>query len=91
MQNLFRISSVGVLESVASNKEPGKTINRRTLVLQEMGGTYSDAFVCTAIDKEATMELKAGQIVVASLRFSVQEYNGKNYQDCFCRELIILK
>lgn len=91
MTNVFIVASVGTTESIASTKEPGKNINRRTIVLREFGGQYADSFVCNCLGDDATVQLVPGQLVAAYMRFTATEYNGRFYQDCLCRELRVIK
>lgn len=91
MTNVFIVASVGTTESIASTKEPGKTINKRSIVLRDLCGQYADSFICNCLGNDATAPLAPGQLVAASLRFQAVEYNGRIYQDCLCRELRVIK
>lgn len=89
MQTLIlRVVSSGAMTSVKSEKAEGGILNKRQLVLQELGGKYEPTYVVTALGNLATLEFHEGDIVIATLRFQSREFNGQNYMDIVATELI---
>ena len=76
------------MTSVKSEKAEGGILNKRQLVLQELGGKYEPTYVVTALGNLATLEFHEGDIVIATLRFQSREFNGQNYMDIVATELI---
>ncbi len=66
---------------VNSAKSETGMLRKRQLVIQEIGGTYEDSFVATMLGPIADCQLFQDDVIVASLRFRVNEYNNNVYQD----------
>ena len=63
-------------------------LNKRTLVLQELGGKYEPTYVVTALGNLATLQFNEGDIVIATLRFQSREYNGQVFMDVVATEIV---
>jgi hypothetical protein len=85
---LLKVLSCGDMFSVKSEKAENGQLNKRQLVLQELGGKYEPTYVVTALGELATMEFSEGELVFATMRFQGREYNGQNYMDIVVTELI---
>ena len=85
---LLKVVSCGDMFSVKSVKAEGGQLNKRQLVLQELGGKYEPTYVVTVLGDTATMEFSEGELVFATMRFQGREYNGQNYMDIVATELI---
>ncbi len=85
---LLKVLSCGDMFSVKSEKAENGQLNKRQLVLQELGGKYEPTYVVTALGELATMEFSEGELVIATMRFQGREYNGQNYMDIVVTELI---
>ncbi len=85
---LLKVVSCGDMFSVKSEKAEGGQLNKRQLVLQELGGKYESTYVVTALGDTATLEFSEGELVFATMRFQGREYNGQNYMDIVATELI---
>ena len=85
---LLKVVSCGDMFSVKSEKAEGGQLNKRQLVLQELGGKYELTYVVTALGDTATLEFSEGELVFATMRFQGREYNGQNYMDIVATELI---
>ena len=83
MKSLFKV--VSQTDPVTINTQNGTT-QKSTIVLQEFGGKYENSYVASLIGNQ--VKCYAGDIVWASLRFSVREYNGSSYQDITIQEII---
>lgn len=85
---LLRVLKSGEVFSVKSEKAEGGLLNKRQLVLQELGGKYEPTYVVTALGNLATIEFREGELVFATLRFQSREYNGQTFIDIVATELI---
>ena len=65
---ILRVKKCGAMTTVQSEKSENGVLNKRTLVLQELGGKYEDSYVVTALGNLATIEWAEGELVVANLR-----------------------
>ena len=83
MQNLFRVVSQS--EPVSINTQNGSTLQKSTVVLQEVNGKYGDSYMASLLGNQ--IKLYHNEYVWAALRFSVKEYNGANYQDIIIQDI----
>jgi hypothetical protein len=74
--------------SVKSEKAENGQLNKRQLVLQELGGKYEPTYVVTALGNLAALQFSEGDLVFATMRFQSREYNGQTYMDIIATELI---
>ena len=87
-EQILRVVKCGECFSVKSEKSEGGMLNKRTLVLQELGGKYEPTYVVSVLGSLATLEFQEGDLVIATLRFSSREYNGQMFMDVVATELI---
>ena len=87
-EQILRVVKCGECFSVKSEKSEGGMLNKRTLVLQELGGKYEPTYVVSVLGSLATLEFHEGDLVIATLRFSSREYNGQMFMDVVATELI---
>ena len=87
-EQILRVVKCGECFSVKSEKTEGGMLNKRTLVLQELGGKYEPTYVVSVLGSLATLEFQEGDLVIATLRFSSREYNGQMFMDVGATELI---
>lgn len=74
-----------------TTRESGK-LNKRTLVLQELGGSkYENEYVAVLLGNAAALEFYEQDVVVAKLAFQTHEYNGQVYQDVTAKEIFRMK
>ena len=85
---LLKVVTCGEMIPVKSEKAEGGQLNKRQLVLQELGGKYEPTYVVTALGDLATMEFSEGELVFATMRFQGREFNGQRYMDIVATELI---
>ena len=65
-------------------------VNKRMLVLQELGDKWADAYVVTVFRNLATIEFAEGDLVAASMQFRTHDYNGQTYMDIVANEIVKL-
>ena len=85
---ILRVVKCGESFTVKSEKAEGGLLNKRQLVLQELGGKYEPPYVVTALGNLATIKFEEGDLVFATLRFQSREYNGQTFIDIVASELI---
>lgn len=78
----------GELFSVKSEKAEGGSLNKRNLVLQELGGKFESQYVVSALGPMASMEFNDGEVVAVTLRFQCREYNGQMFQDITVTDIV---
>ena len=85
---ILRVVKCGEMLSVKSEKSENGILNKRQLVLQELGGKYEPTYVVTALGNLATLEFGEGDVVIATLRFQTREFNGQIYMDIVATEIL---
>ena len=85
---ILRVVKCGECFTVKSEKSENGVLNKRTLVLQELGGKYEPTYVVSVLGNMATLQYNEGDIVIATLRFQAREYNGQMFMDIVAIELI---
>ena len=88
---LLRVVSSGEMISVKSEKSENGVLNKRNLVLQELGGKYENCYVVTALGNLASLVFQPGELVIATLRFQTREYNGQVFMDVIATEVAKFK
>ena len=84
----MKVVKCGEKLSVKSEKSENGQLDKRILVLQELGSKYADEYQCTLLGEVANSKFTPGQLVVVSLRFSTHENNGVYYQDIMANEIV---
>lgn len=75
MKTLFRV--LAQTEAVPVPARDGSTIQKCTLILQEIGSRYEDSYVVTLLGNLATCIWYPGTVVWASLRFQAKPFSPK--------------
>ena len=84
---ILRVISSGEMISVKSEKSENGVLNKRILVLQELGGKYENCYEVSALGNLASLVFQPGELVIATLRFQTREYNGQVFMDVIATEL----
>lgn len=84
---ILRVKKCGAITTVQG--ENGE-VNKRMLVLQELGDKWADAYVVTVFRNLATIEFAEGDLVAASMQFRTHDYNGQTYMDIVANEIVKL-
>ena len=85
---ILRVKKCGAMTTAQS--ENG-VINKRTLVLQELGDKWANCYVVTVFKNLATIEFAENELVVARMQFRTHEYNGQTYMDVVANDIVKLK
>ena len=88
---ILRVKKCGQMTTVQSEKSENGVLDKRTLVLQLLGGKYEDSFVVTALGSLATIEWTEGELVACSMSFRTREHNGQVYMDVIANEIVKIK
>lgn len=91
MNQIFKVVSQGEVITVPSQKsEYGRTY-KSNIVLQEIGGKHANTYVAALLGNSAQCKFYSGEIVAASLHFTVHEHNGQTYQDVVVDDIINIR
>ena len=71
-------------------RQDGTETQKCSLVMQELGGKYENAFVATLLGNMASLKFYPNDVVFACLRFTVREYNQQLYMDCMVQDIVKL-
>lgn len=86
MKSLFKVVNQSQPSTV--QKQDGSSINKSTIVLQEIGSKYENTYVATLLGNVATCKFYPGDYVWAALRFNSREYQGNFYQDITVQDIV---
>ena len=84
---ILKVLKCGEMFSVKSEKAEGGSLNKRHLLLQELGGQYEDQYLVSLLGNMAQQAYSEGDILATSLRFMCREYNGQFFQDITATEI----
>ncbi len=88
MQTQFlKVTKCGDLFSVKSEKSETGQLNKRNLVLKELGGKFENEYVVSVLGQAASQEFAENDLVAVTLRFQTREYNGQVFQDITATEI----
>lgn len=90
MKGIFKVVQQGEAFAVQSQKSDDGQTMKCNIVLQELGGKYENKYVCAMLGNVATCKFYLSEMVVASLRFSVREYNGQVFQEILVTDIVKL-
>lgn len=90
MKQIFKVVSQGETITIPSQKTDSGQTYKSTIVLQEIGSKFADAYAATMLGNTAKMRFNDGDIVVAALRFAVHEHNEQVYQDVVVDDIVKL-
>jgi len=88
---IVKVLKCGDQITVKSEKSESGLMNKRTLLLQELGGKYENQFVATALGNLAGCQFYENDVVVATLKFTVHEYGDQLYQDVLVTDIVPLR
>ena len=84
------VAQTEVVRVPSKKNENGQT-SKCTIRLRQLGSDYEDEYLCAMFGSLAESRFSEGTIVIASLRFSTHENEGKVYQDVVCTEIVPIK
>jgi hypothetical protein len=78
---ILKVVKSGELFSVKSEKSENGQLNKRNLVLKELGGKFENEYAVSVLGSVASLAFAEGDLVAVTLRFQTREYNGQVFQD----------
>ena len=84
---ILKVVKCGELFSVKSEKSESGQLNKRTLVLKELGGKFEDEYAVSVLGNAASLQFYENDLVAVTLRLQVREYNGQVFQDITVTEI----
>ena len=88
---ILKVVKCGDAFTVKSEKSENGQLNKRNLVLQELGGKFENQYVVAALGTLASLQLYEGDIIIATLRFQTREYSGQTFQDITATDIVKMK
>ena len=88
---IMRVVQQGDVLTVQSPKSEGGILKKRNIILQEFGGKFENTYAAVMLGTTAELSFGNHELVVASLRFTVREYNGQMYQDIIVQDIDSVK
>ena len=86
---ILRVVRQGEAFSVQSSKSEVGQIKKCTIVLKELGGSkFENEYVCAMLGNLAVCRFYEGDVVVATLRFSIHEYQGQTFQEVLATDIV---
>lgn len=90
-QQLFKVVSQSETSYIPSQKQEDGQLAKCVIRLKEFGGAkFGNEFVCSMFGNLAQRRFYQGDLVAASLRFSVREVNGNCFQDVTVYDIVKL-
>lgn len=87
----MKVVRQGEAFSVQSSKQESGQISKCTIVLRELGsGKYENEYVCSMLGPLAACRFYEGDVVAATMRFSVHEYQGQVFQEILLTDIVKL-
>ena len=88
---IMKVVRQGEAFSVQSSKQESGQISKCTIVLRELGsGKYENEYVCSMLGPLAACRFYEGDVVAATMRFSVHEYQGQVFQEILLTDIVKL-
>ena len=87
----MRVVQQGDVLTVQSPKSEGGMLKKRNIIFREMGGKFENTYAAVMLGTTAELSFANHELVVASLRFTVREYNGQMYQDIIVQDIDSVK
>jgi len=87
----MKVVRQGEAFSVQSSKQESGQISKCTIVLRELGsGKYENEYACSMLGPLAACRFYEGDVVAATMRFSVHEYQGQVFQEILLTDIVKL-
>ena len=87
---ILKVTKCGEMFSVKSEKSETGQLNKRNLVLKELGGKFENEYVVSVLGNAASLQFYEGDLVAVTLRFQTREYNGQVFQDITVTDIVKL-
>ena len=84
---ILKVVKCGEMFTVKSEKSENGQLNKRNLVLKELGGKYENEYAVAVLGSAATLQFYENDMVVVTLRFSTHEYQGQVFQEVLATDI----
>ena len=71
-----------------SEKSETGVLNKRNLVLKELGGKFENKYAVSVLGNAASLVFYENDLVVVTLRFQTREFNGQTFQDIVATDIV---
>ena len=71
-----------------SEKSETGVLNKRSLVLKELGGKFENEYAVSVLGNAASLVFYENDLVVVTLRFQTREFNGQTFQDIVATDIV---
>jgi hypothetical protein len=88
---ILKVTKCGEMFSVKSEKSETGVLNKRNLVLKELGGKFENEYAVAVLGNAAQLQFYEDDVVLVTLRFQTREYNGQVFQDITVTDIYPLK
>jgi len=88
---LLQVVKSGDAFTVKSEKSETGVLNKRNLVLKELGGKFENEYAVSVLGNAASLVFYEGDLVAVTLRFQTREYNGQVFQNITVTDIYPLK
>lgn len=88
---ILKVVKSGEVFSVKSEKSETGVLNKRNLVLKELGGKFENEYAVSVLGTAASLVFYEGDLVAVTLRFQTREFNGQTFQDIVVTDIVKLK
>ena len=88
---ILKVVKSGDMFTVKSEKSETGMLNKRNLVLKELGGKFENEYAVSVLGNAASLTFNEGDLVAVSLRFQTREYNGQMFQDITVTDIYPIK
>ena len=86
--SILKVVKIGDMFSVKSEKSETGQLNKRNLVLKELGGKFENEYAVSVLGNAASLVFSEGDLVIATLRFSTHEYQGQTFQEVLATDIV---
>ncbi len=85
---ILKVVKCGEMFTVKSEKSENGQLNKRNLVLKELGGKYENEYAVAVLGSAATLQFYENDMVVVTLRFTTHEYQGQVFQEVLATDIV---
>ena len=71
-----------------SEKSETGVLNKRNLVLKELGGKFENEYAVSVLGNATSLVFYENDLVVVTLRFQTREFNGQTFQDIVATDIV---
>ena len=85
---ILKVVKCGEMFTVKSEKSENGQLNKRNLVLKELGGKYENEYAVAVLGSAATLQFYESDMVVVTLRFTTHEFQGQVFQEVLATDIV---